>query len=299
MLMNKNLILIGYLLISLSSRAQIVCDSFLIDNHYRVFYFDESAQNTNNASLIFILHGTGGKPQNMMKRTNALQEEAKKENIILVYPEGYKNGWNDCRKASTVEANRINIDENTFFDKMITYFKNKYQIDGKKIFAIGFSGGGHMTYKLAMTMPEKFKAITAIVANIPDTSNMDCIVKKTPMAVMIVNGTADPINPYNGGEVKTDGIVLGNVRSTNETVQYWANIDGYNTKRQPSKETIMGNNAVDRSAHIEKEVYKKKNKPEVVLLKVINGKHEFPTSIDIFLEAWNFFKRQNYSKNKQ
>lgn len=289
--MKKSFALIYYFLISLAVKAQVVKDSLLIDNYYRVFYFNNPKQNSTNASLIFVLHGSGGKPQNMMNRTTMLESQAQTENIVLVYPEGYKNFWNECRKASTAEANLIDIDENSFFTKMIQYFKTKYQINDKNVFAIGFSGGGHMAYKLAITMPEKFKAITAVVANLPDTSNMDCIEKKAPISVMIVNGTADPINPYSGGEVKIDEVILGKVRSTEQTFQYWAMIDGYTEK--PSKK-IMTN--MDTATHtmIEKYDYRRKNKAEVVLLKVINGKHEFPKSIDIFLEAWKFFKSQQY-----
>jgi polyhydroxybutyrate depolymerase len=43
---------------------------------------------------------------------------------------------------------------------------------------------------------------------------------------------------------------------------------------------------------IEKYTYKQKGKPEVTLLKVINGEHNYPNDIDVYLESWSFFKRQ-------
>ncbi|MEZ4903860.1 MAG: prolyl oligopeptidase family serine peptidase [Spirosomataceae bacterium] len=61
---------------------------------------------------------------------------------------------------------------------MIDYFNKQYAIDTNKVFAVGTSGGGHMAYKLGLTMPEKFRAITALIANLPDTNNMDCIEKR-------------------------------------------------------------------------------------------------------------------------
>ena len=190
---------------------------------------------------------------------------------------------------ATSAANVENIDENSFFSKMINYFIAHYQIDPKQVFAVGTSGGGHMAYKLAMTMPEKFKAITAIIANIPDSSNLDCMDKKLPMPVMIINGTADPTNPYNGGEMSVAGAVWGRVRSTEQSLKYWATIDGY--KGEPEKESLPDTDPADGKT-IEKYSYKKKGKPEVVLLKVINGKHDYPNDINVYLEAWNFFKRQ-------
>ena len=43
---------------------------------------------------------------------------------------------------------------------------------------------------------------------------------------------------------------------------------------------------------IERYTFKSEGKPEVVLLKIIGGKHDYPNDIDIHVEAWEFFKRQ-------
>ena len=85
---------------------------------------------------------------------------------------------------------------------MIEYFRKNCHINSQHVFAAGISGGGHMAYKLALNMPAVFNAITAKVANLPDSSNMDCTTSDQPISVMIFNGTHDPINPYMGGEVK-------------------------------------------------------------------------------------------------
>jgi polyhydroxybutyrate depolymerase len=171
---------------------------------------------------------------------------------------------------------------------MIDYFKERYQINEKQVFAVGTSGGGHMAYKLALTMPERFRAITALIANLPDTNNIDCEEKRRAMPVMIVNGTADKTNPYEGGEVITNNISLGLVRSTDQTFAYWSSLAGY--KGKPQMEKLLDNDPKDGKT-IEKYTFKKKRKPEVTLLKVINGKHDYPNDIDVHLEAWEFFKR--------
>jgi polyhydroxybutyrate depolymerase len=274
---------------SLFSKSQLLKDSILIDNNFRTFQFKQPAQPGSGSSLVFILHGSGGSGEGMMKRSEKLQAIASTENLILVYPDGYKHFWNECRKMSTSAANIENIDENGFFSQMIDYFISRYKVDKARVFAIGTSGGGHMAYKLALTMPEKFRAITAIIANLPESSNMDCFEKKQPMPVMIINGTADSTNPYNGGEVKVSGTIMGNVRSTEQTFKYWAGIDGYSG--EPVKEYLPDKDSTDGKT-IERYTFKKKGNPEVVLLKVINGKHDYPNDIDVYLEAWSFFKRQ-------
>ncbi|GAB2607165.1 hypothetical protein GCM10027190_63320 [Spirosoma areae] len=182
-----------------------------------------------------------------------------------------------------------NINENAFFSELINYFVKKYQVNPKQIFAIGTSGGGHMAYKLALTMPDKFRAITALIANLPDTNNLDCPEKRMPIPVMIVNGTSDTVNPYQGGEVITGNISLGLVRSTERTFHYWASLAGYT--KQPIKELMADTDPNDHKT-IERYTYKEKGKPEVTLLKVIGGKHDYPNDINVYLEAWTFFKRQ-------
>ncbi|WP_221391217.1 PHB depolymerase family esterase [Dyadobacter sp. NIV53] len=273
----------------LSAKAQVISDSLLIDGRYRIFYFNKPKTAAKNASLIFAIHGSGGNAKDFMKNAAKLETRSDTENFILVFPQGYKNYWNECRKASTVAANLENIDEDAFFTGMINYFKTNYKINGQHVFASGFSGGGQMAYRMAITMPEKFKGISAMVANMPTIDNLDCTESKSAIATMIINGTADPVNPYAGGEVKAGGLTLGNVRSTDESFRYWAALSGYNG--EPVRGILPDANP-NNDITVESYTFKNKKKPEVTLLKVINGKHEFPTDIDLFTETWKFFKRQ-------
>ena len=278
-----------FLIISQEGKTQITTDSLLIEGHYRSFHFDSTQPLSANASLIFILHGSGGNGKDMMKSATKLMDVAKKENLLLVFPNGYEHYWNECRKEANSKANLENINENAFFESMIAYFHDKLSIDQNKVFAIGTSGGGHMCYKLAMTMPQKIKAITAIIANLPEPDNMDCMEAKVPLPVMIINGTADPLNPYNGGLMVSGNFKMGKVRSTDQTFKYWASLAGYTG--EPQKEKMKNTDPTDGKT-IERYTYVKKDKPEVTLLKVIWGKHDYPNDIDVHVEAWNFFKRQ-------
>lgn len=272
------------------SQSQIKSDSVQIDGHYRTFHFNQPLRSPENSSLIFILHGSGGNGKDIMNSAIKLEQKAKNEQVMLVYPDGYKKFWNECRKAANSPANMENIDENAFFDAMISYFKKNYHINDQRVFAIGTSGGGHMTYKLALTMPKKFRAITAIIANLPDTNNLDCREAKIPISVMIINGTKDSTNPYHGGLVLLGNQYnMGYVRSTDRTFHYWASLAGY--QGNPVKEYLADTDPSDGKT-IERYRYQKKGKPEVVLLKVIGGKHDYPNDIDVYLEAWEFFKRQ-------
>ena len=272
-----------------TAKGQVTSDSIKVEDYYRSFQFVKPARALSDASLVFVLHGSGGSGKDMMEATSGLRKTTANENVIFVYADGYKHYWNECRKAASSLANKLNINEEAFFSAMIDYFASNYNISKDKVFAVGTSGGGHMCYKLAMTMPKKIRAITAIIANLPDTDNFDCVDSKIAVPVMIVNGTADPLNKYEGGMMQSGSFIMGNVRSTDRTFHYWSDLAGY--RGDPAKTALPDKDPNDGKT-IERYTYKEKGKAEVTLLKVIGGKHDYPNDIDVHVEAWEFFKRQ-------
>lgn len=292
--MNKAIVclVILFSLLCFEIQSQIISDSTIIEGKVRSFHFLAPTKKKSKGSLLFILHGSGGDGRAIRSFgkksvTQSIEELAAKENVMIVYPDGYMRYWNECRKTAQSLANKENINEEAFFNYMINFFKDSYSIDAKKVYVIGTSGGGHMAYKLTITIPEKISGICALIANLPDDTNMDCIEKKVAKPVMIVNGTDDTINPYLGGEVITGKVSLGFVRSTDKSFQYWSELAGYNgsPKHTKLKDKIADNKTIDQYT------FRKRGRPEVTLYKVNGGKHDYPGDIDVYLEAWAFFKR--------
>jgi len=283
----KSYILGLLLCLSTTMHAQLLTDSIRVEGHYRTFHYVKPPRKA--ASVIFVMHGSGSNPMAIRESAMKLEAMSGKENLILVYPAGYKHYWNECRKAATTPPNLENINEEAFFTAMIQLFKKKYAINERKVFAIGFSGGGHMAYKLALTMPGKVHAITAIVASLPDSTNLDCVEKKVAVPVMIVNGTNDPLNKWEGGMIVLgNNINMGRVRSTEDTFHYWSRLAGYSGG--PRKDILPDTDPGDGKI-IERYTYQSPGKPEVVLLKVVGGKHDLPNDVDVFVASWTFFKR--------
>ena len=90
------------------------------------------------------------------------------------------------------------------------------------MFSVGFSNGGHLCYKVAFEHPKLFKGIGVYSANIPEETNNDCTPKKSPISTILINGTADPVNPHNGGLVVFNGdSSRGRVLSSINTFNYF------------------------------------------------------------------------------
>lgn len=274
---------------SLIAPAQLVSDSIEINGHFRTFHFNKPKSDLAGGSLVFILHGSGGSGLQAIQRTAKLEALSANEKFLAVYPDGYKRYWNECRKSSNAEANTIDINEEEFFKAMIAYFRKNFAIEQSKVFVAGFSGGGHMAYKLALTIPDQIRAITAIVANLPEPASSDCHPVNKPIPVLIINGTDDQTNPYKGGEMFVNNASFGKVMSSEENFHYWAKLAGYSGDAKMEK--LPDTDPNDQKT-IESYSYKDKNKPEIRLLKVVGGKHDYPNDIDVYVYAWEFFKRQ-------
>jgi polyhydroxybutyrate depolymerase len=288
-LMKIIFLILSFIATCTGSYSQYITDSIKVDDQYRSFSYQALNSTQKGCTVIFILHGSGMTGKDMIPPSAGLQKIAATEHLLLVYPNGYKHYWNECRKGATSEANTLDINEQRFFDGMIKYLSARYDINTKSFFAIGLSGGGHMAYKLGMTMPERFKAVSAIVANLPDTNNLDCAEAKKPIAVMITNGTKDALNHYEGGNIIIDGKNWGAIRSTDRTFAYWATLAGYSGEPVV---TALPDADTTNDQSITRYTYQQRDKPEVTLLKVNGGTHAFPKDIDIFLESWEFFKRE-------
>lgn len=286
----KYLFLCTGLLLSSICNAQLISDSMMIEGHYRVFHYNKPSVDLKDGSLLFLMHGSGGSANEMIKRAAKLESSAADDKLLVVYPEGYQHFWNECRRFATSNANKENINEQAFFKKMIEYFSTKYSINKKKVYATGFSGGGHMSYKLGLTMPHDIAAIAAVVANLPDSASNDCSMAGLALPVMIINGTLDKTNPYEGGEMFVNNASYGVVRSTEKTFRYWASLAGY---RGVPEKTLLPDTDPNDERTIEKYTFKAKDKPEVTMLKVIGGKHDYPGDIDVWSYVWNFFKGQS------
>jgi len=284
----KKALLVACLIVAINLvNAQLVSDSIYVDGNYRTFHYYRPDPQARGQAVIFILHGSGGNGRQMIGPAGRLQQQASAENLLLIYADGYKNFWNECRKMANSDANLEDINEQAFFQGMLAQVGKKYGADTSGFYAIGMSGGGHMAYKLAITLPQKCKGICAIVANVPEPSNMDCVESNIAVPVMIINGTKDNVNPYNGGEMRVNGSSFGRVRSTENSLSYWAKMARYNTnpRIKPDLDTLPAN-----GQSITRHIYEAKGKPRLELLEVIGGTHDFPKDLDAFIESWTFFK---------
>src|SRR5258706_10717284 len=182
------------------------------------------------APLLFMFHGGGGDGPMAREGTgHEFDMLADRYGFIVAYPDGIDRSWTGCRQVQNRVADRRNIDDVKFVDAIIAQEVARHRIDPKRVFATGHSMGAAMSYRLAMERPHEFAAIAAISSNLPAPDNMDCKPANVGIPVMIINGTADPVSPYNGG-TNGRGTSRGRTVCTDATGQYFA---GFNRLSGP------------------------------------------------------------------
>lgn len=264
---------ISFFVLGQESYKTLESDSLRVGVLTRSFLYHKSPNLASKTKLIFVLHGSGGSGKLIHQFTDAWFSKLADEhgNVIVVYPNGYKKHWNECRKEANFEANLLNIDDDSFFIAMINYFSKIYGIDKKNVFVTGHSNGGHEVFKLAKELPQYFKKYAAVSANLPVASNDDCKESKKAVSIMVINGTGDGINPYDGGLVNLPGGALrGNVISTDQTMNYWANLAKLDYSKGLKTNYPDTNNEDGTTASLIKIQNKKY---DIRLIKVENGGH--------------------------
>jgi polyhydroxybutyrate depolymerase len=179
-------------------------------------------------ALLLVLHGSGGYGDRVRALTGGLvEEEADRYGYVVVYPDGLDQTWNDCRRFAPYRANVENIDDLLFLRTLVNRLVDSHGVDASRLWVLGFSNGGHLALRLALEAPDDFAAFVAIAASLPVDAELDCEPTGRPASVMIVNGTADPISPFEGGEIRTaDSGRIGAVRSSMDSALYFAGLIG-------------------------------------------------------------------------
>jgi polyhydroxybutyrate depolymerase len=189
------------------------------------------------AALVIVLHGSGMDGARMRRCTGyEFDCLADQHGFIVLYPDGYRRNWNDCRKHATFPAKRENVDDISFVRALIGRVEEEQHVDEKRVYVFGYSNGGHMAFRLAMEAPDEVAAVAAVAANLPVPDASSCPQQGRTSRVMLINGTSDPINPYQGGIVTLFGFASrGSVMSSVGSAQNLAERNGITSPPIPGQ----------------------------------------------------------------
>jgi polyhydroxybutyrate depolymerase len=179
------------------------------------------------APLVVVMHGAGENGARVRVETGyGFDRLADQHGFAVVYPNAYEGFWN----VGTV-VGAVDVDDVGFLTALVDRLIGEIGVDPKRVFAVGTSRGGFMAFRLALEAPTRFRAVAAVSANVPVAENFTCKpTRNGTSSVLIMNGTKDPLVPFDGGSVSVYGLFykLGKVRSSRDSAQYFADLNRNN-----------------------------------------------------------------------
>lgn len=187
-----------------SSRADRV--SFSHDGRNRTYQVIHPNPLPESPRIVLVLHPSRASGDDMRRMIgNVLEPLAKRDGFIVAYPDGFENHFNDCRAAASYSARSLRIDDVGFLKAIITRLASERGADTANVVVVGYSNGAHMGLRLAIEAPEVIDSLIMIAANVPTKENMACEGKSKLRRAVLIEGTEDPINPFEGGRVTLFG----------------------------------------------------------------------------------------------
>ena len=222
--------------------------------------------------VVVNLHGGGGTAKGAYRLTNGrFNDLAKEQGFIVVYPNAIDKSWNDGREQILKPENK-NVDDVGFIAAIIQELKEIYDVDLSRIFATGMSNGGFMTSRLLCDRADLFRGGAVVTASISTDYFPKC--KPTAsVAVLVMNGTDDPLVPYNGGQIKVFRKTRGEILSTDQYLDFWKNQN--NCNQDPIITQLPDSNSKDKST-VSVASYACDGQNPVVLYKIKGGGHTWP-----------------------
>ena len=259
--------------------------------------------------LVVLLHGHGGSAEQALTRgpLAAWADISAREGVIVAALDGVKGpdgkrGWNDCRSGA---AGNPATDDVAFVKAVIQQLEGTAGADPARVYLMGMSNGAMLTLRLAQQLDPAPAAFCAVCGLMADGGACGAPAPR-PIPALLIEGTADPLVPYAGGQVHFLRKQRGAVISAERTVAYWREAAGLGQATGASE--ALSHREPSDPTRAFKTVWGKEAGPQVEFIRVEGGGHAEPTldhpygalyraftgrqnrDLESAEEAWTFFK---------
>ena len=219
------LLLVTMLAFPLTANADLRAYRFDLDGYDRDYLFYVPTGLSGPAPLVVVLHGGGGNARQILRGTGQrFNELADEQGFYVLYPNAVDGVW-DFGEGVISESLNTRRDDLAYLTTVIAAVSTSVSVDSERIFATGISRGGQASYFLACKKPDLIRAIAPVAMPLPEFLLDDCN-SVSDKGILVMNGTADPIVPYTGGQIRIGRQDRGAVLPTTATMALFADRNG-------------------------------------------------------------------------
>ena len=260
---------------------------------------------TEDSPLVFIIHGFTGSAEGISAYSD-MNSIAERESFIAVYPQGTKDiNGNTFFNVGYEFHDDSTINDVSFIRELVSSLSQEFNLSRKKAFATGMSNGGDMSYLLACTSSDLFKAV-APVAGVLMKGLKDSCELNSPVPVFEIHGTADKISLFEGDLNNEEG--WGAYYDLPSTIDFFAK--RYQLTNKSVNQIISKKSGADYDIFFERH-WSDDLEEEVWMYRIEDGRHVWPgikfnwwdnplawfyfgsgnEDINASEEVWAFFKK--------
>jgi len=269
-------------------------------------YIIHVPENLNQDSpIVFVIHGYTGSAEGIAAYTG-MNNIAEREGFIAVYPQGtIDSNGNTFFNVGYEFNDDSSINDVSFIRELVRSISQEFNLKRKKAFATGMSNGGDMSYLLACTSSDLFKAV-APVAGVLMKGLKDSCELSSPVPIFEIHGTADKISLFEGDLNNEGG--WGAYYDLPSTIDFFA--ERYQLTNKSVKQMTSKESGADYDIFFERH-WADDLEEEVWMYRIEDGRHVWPgiklnwwdnplawfyfgsgnEDINASEEVWAFFKK--------
>src|SRR6185437_9536737 len=254
--------------------SPLLADSISVGGAARTFTAQLPASKP--APLVIVLHGNAQTGEDVARRTS-WPGVASREKFGVVFPDGLNRAWADLRPFDTraLRTPPDGTDDVAFIVKLVEKYVGDGTADPKRIYVTGISNGGAMAMTMACKRADLFTGAASVIFNLTDAFAEACQPTR-PVPMLMMNGTADPLIPYDGGR-GTSRFATDGYWSTEKTLNFWRHVDG--CEEQDAASTDLDDRDPNDQSTVTKISSKCPTGIDVVLYRINDGGHRMPGSV--------------------
>jgi polyhydroxybutyrate depolymerase len=262
----------------------------------RSYYVHVPAGDDGATSLpvVIALHGAFSTARKF-ERDSGFSVLADRQRFLVVYPQGIGLGnwfrhWNSGHCCG--KARKLNLDDVGFALAAVDDVARRNPVDRSRLYAVGFSNGGMLAYRIAAEHPDVVAAaavVSGTIGGVPAANEPEWSVPrpKQPVPILVLHGRDDTHIPYEGGRAAQSRGKSSSI-SVSRSMGFWVEADGCDP--QPQMESLD-------DARVEQQTWFGCHHGAEVILDSLNGwGHEWPKAnalggFEAAATIWQFFAR--------